>query len=244
MIREGDGNNGQGFHYEPENYDSVLIWLHGKGDNANSYLDFVRIAQNYPELSKTKVILPTADVIQFKRFGFSDCAWFDMEDFRPNALEDLDDINSSVSRITGLISREVERGIPPHKISLGGFSQGSAIAFLISVASRKYTLGSCIVVGGWLPLIERGFKEGKDSKIATEELTFEVRESVRENVDFMVLHGEADPLVLHQWSLASKSFMVESIKPRKFTYKSYPGVVHTINSQMLIDIFNFLSKRS
>ncbi|OII74817.1 uncharacterized protein cubi_00370 [Cryptosporidium ubiquitum] len=244
MIREGDGNNGQGFHYEPENYDSVLIWLHGKGDNANSYLSFIQIAQNYPELKKTKIILPTANVIHFKRFGFSDCAWFDMEDLKPNALEDLDDINNSVSRISGLISREIEKGINPKKISLGGFSQGSAIVFLISMASRKYTLGSCIVVGGWLPLTERGFKEGKESKIATEELTFDVRESVKEHVDFIVLHGEADPVVLHQWSLMSNDFVLKYIKPKKFIYKSYPGVVHTITTQMLADIFNFLSKRN
>ncbi|KAJ1608125.1 hypothetical protein OIY81_2745 [Cryptosporidium canis] len=243
MIREGDGNNGQGFHYEPEGYDSVLIWLHGKGDNANSYLDLVHISKNYPELSRTKIILPTANVIMFKQFGFSDSAWFDMDSFGPNALEDLDDINSCVSRITGLVSKEVEKGIDPQKITLGGFSQGAAMVFLICMASAKYTFGSCIVVGGWLPLVERGFKEGKQSKIATEELSFEVRESVRENLEFLVLHGEADPMVLHQWSLMSKDYILESIKPRKFTYKSYPGVVHTINSQMLVDIFNFLAKR-
>ncbi|CUV04330.1 unnamed protein product [Cryptosporidium hominis] len=244
MIQEGDGNNGQGFYYEPKDYDSVLIWLHGKGDNANSYLDFIHTAQNYPELKKTKIILPTADIITFKRFGFSDNAWFDMEDLRPYALEDLDDINNSVSRITRLISLEIEKGIDPKKISLGGFSQGSAIVFLISMASRKYTLGSCIVVGGWLPLTERGFKEGKESKIATEELTFDVRESVKEHVDFIVLHGEADPVVLYQWSLMNKDFVLEFIKPKKFIYKSYPGVVHTITSQMMVDIFNFLSKRN
>lgn len=244
MIKEGDGNNGQGFYYEPENYDSVLIWLHGKGDNANSYVSFIQIAQNYPELKKTKIILPTADVIPFKRLGFSDYGWFDMEDFKPNAIEDLEDINNSVSRIIGLISREVEKGISSQKISLGGFSQGSAIIFLISMASRKYTLGSCIVVGGWLPLIERGFKKGKESEIETEELTFDIKESVKEHVDFIILHGEADPVIPHQWSLMNRDFVLNYIKPKKFTYKSYPGVVHTINNQMLVDIFNFLSKRN
>ncbi|KAF7457398.1 Phospholipase/Carboxylesterase family protein [Cryptosporidium felis] len=223
MIKDGDGNGGMGLHFEPKGYTSVLIWLHGKGDNANSYVDLIQVAREFPNLKNTKIVLPSASVIPLKEFGIEDSAWFDMGKFGYGSFEDVDDMNNTVSRISELISREVEKGIDPRNISLGGFSQGAAVSFLVSMASEKYTLGSCIVVGGWLPLIEKGFALGKESTIKIDGLSFEVNSSA-ENVDFLVLHGEADPVVLFEWSEMTRDFVLENLKPKRFTYRSYPGV--------------------
>ncbi|KAH8742066.1 hypothetical protein FG386_003393 [Cryptosporidium ryanae] len=243
MIKEGDGHGGEGFHFEPSEYNSVLIWLHGKGDNAESYKSFIYFAKRFNELNKTKIILPTSEKIFLKKFGIFENAWFDMENFSIGSMEDIDGINKSVSRLTNIISSEIEKGVDSTKISLGGFSQGSAIAFLISLASSKFTLGSCVVVGGWLPLVEKGFMAGKDSEISSENLSFEIRDQVRENVDFLVLHGEADPVVLYQWSIMCRDYIQANFNLKNFSYKSYPGVDHTINYIMLLDIFNFISKK-
>ncbi|KAK6587603.1 hypothetical protein RS030_91504 [Cryptosporidium xiaoi] len=243
MIKEGDGYGGEGFYFEPSEYNSVLIWLHGKGDDAGSYKCFIHFAQKFPELSKTKIILPTSGKVFLKRFGTFENAWFDMENFSIGSMEDIDGINNSVSRLTNIVTSEISKGIDSKKISIGGFSQGSAIAFLISLASNKFTLGSCVVVGGWLPLVEKGFMQGKDSKIPSENFNFEIRDEVRENVDFLVLHGEADPVVLYQWSTMCKDYIQSNFSLKNFAYKSYPGVDHTINDEMLLDIFKFISKK-
>ena len=60
----------------------------------------------------------------------------------------------TTGQLSALIRAEVDAGIPAHRIVLGGFSQGGAVALLTGLTS-EYKLGGVIVLSGWLPLHQK-----------------------------------------------------------------------------------------
>ena len=47
----------------------------------------------------------------------------------PESEEDRQGFDESTARITRIIQAEIDKGVPPEKIIVGGFSQGGALAF-------------------------------------------------------------------------------------------------------------------
>jgi predicted esterase len=60
--------------------------------------------------------------------------------------EGEDEILASVEYVCGLIDAEIERGVKPERIVVGGFSQGCAVCLITGLASRwKGKLGEWLV---------------------------------------------------------------------------------------------------
>ena len=57
--------------------------------------------------------------------GFQMPAWFDLFSLDPTGQEDDRGIEKSKQIITNLIEQEINNGIDPSRIVLGGFSQGT-----------------------------------------------------------------------------------------------------------------------
>ncbi len=57
----------------------------------------------------------------------------------------------SMRQINELISAEVDAGVNPGRIVLGGFSQGGAMSLLTGLTSER-KLGGIVVLSAWLPL--------------------------------------------------------------------------------------------
>ena len=68
----------------------------------------------------------------------------------------------TASSLNGLISAEVDDGIPASRIVLGGFSQGGAMSLLTGLTSER-KLAGLAVLSGWLPLREK-FKAVRHQK--------------------------------------------------------------------------------
>ncbi len=64
-------------------------------------------------------------------------AWFDLLSLDPNGTEDEAGIKKSFSRISALIEAEINSGIPPANIVLGGFSQGGALALYTGLRLKE-----------------------------------------------------------------------------------------------------------
>jgi lysophospholipase-1 len=91
-----------------------------------------------------------------------------------------------------LIQQEVDAGIPPNRIVIGGFSQGGAMA-LLSGLSHPWQLGGIVGLSCWL-LFSSKFSE-----------TY--REENR-GVPVFMGHGTADPLVPLSLAKESKGMLV------------------------------------
>lgn len=77
---------------------------------------------------------------------------------RPELEEEEDEqgLLKSVAYIETLIDACVNKGVPPNRIVLGGFSQGCALSLLTDLVSKKYSGKLAGIVGlmGYLPLAD------------------------------------------------------------------------------------------
>ncbi len=71
--------------------------------------------------------------------------------------EDEEGMEASVSSIKNVIQDEIDSGIKPNRILLGGFSQGGAMSLLTSLTSNL-NLAGVVCLSGWLPLRDK-FKD-------------------------------------------------------------------------------------
>jgi lysophospholipase-1 len=76
---------------------------------------------------------------------------FDIYSFGFNTNEDERGMLESARQINALVTEEVDAGIDPSRIILGGFSQGGTMSLLTGLTGER-KLGGLAVLSGWLPL--------------------------------------------------------------------------------------------
>ena len=70
--------------------------------------------------------------------------------------EDEDGLKKSAAYVDSLVDGLIARGLPPHRIVLGGYSQGGAVTLLAGLTS-KYAgkLAGLVCLSGYMPLIDK-----------------------------------------------------------------------------------------
>jgi phospholipase/carboxylesterase len=134
---------------EPE---QSVIWLHGLGADGH---DFEPIVPELNLRTATRFVFPHADVRPVTlNNGMAMRAWFDILSLDRTGTVDTAGIESSCDAVDALVEREVERGIPRHRIVIAGFSQGGAIAMHVALRAKTPFAG-LVVLSSYLPLAER-----------------------------------------------------------------------------------------
>ena len=72
-------------------------------------------------------------------------AWFDLMSLDPSGPEDEKGIEKSKTNIAKLIDEEINNGIDPSRIAIGGFSQGGALAIYTGLTG-KHSASSLFIV--------------------------------------------------------------------------------------------------
>lgn len=131
-----------------------VIWLHGLG--ADGY-DFEGIVPQLglPPSAAIRFVFPHAPQQPVSiNAGMRMPAWYDIHGpIGGDHPEDETGLRASRRRLDALIAREVERGIPPARIVLTGFSQGGAVA-LFTGLRHPQRLAGIMALSSYLPLIE------------------------------------------------------------------------------------------
>jgi len=110
-----------------------VIWLHGLGADGHDFEPLVP----HLKLPYARFVFPNAPAIPITiNGGFVMPGWYDIRNLElsPHVKnrEDPAQIHRSAAAITALLAREVERGVPPERIVLAGFSQGGAMVNYIA----------------------------------------------------------------------------------------------------------------
>ena len=102
-----------------------IIFLHGLGADAH---DFENLG-GMLDLTGCRYLFPNAPVRPVTlNGGYPMRAWFDIEAI-PRLLEsEPSGLRESFATLEWLLGHEVEAGMPAHRILVGGFSQGGAVA--------------------------------------------------------------------------------------------------------------------
>jgi phospholipase/carboxylesterase len=81
-------------------------------------------------------------------------AWYDIKGMNVGRDQDEEGIAESAKLVSGLIKREIRRGIPASRIILAGFSQGGAMAAHVGLRYPE-TLAGLLILSGYLLFPDR-----------------------------------------------------------------------------------------
>ncbi|EFC36539.1 predicted protein [Naegleria gruberi] len=207
--------------------DSLVIWLHGLGDNYEGFSQMLQVI--LPE--NTMAILPNSPQRPITiNGGMVMNGWYDIYSLERQELkvhEDLEGYEASKKLIDELIESQLKQ-FDSKRIILGGFSQGAAMSLLTGLQS-KHPLGAIISASGYMLLRS---KFTNPSEFISQE---------NKETPLYIFHGDEDDVV-HYQSFASESFdwleKGKSITSRKiYRYHS-----HEVSNEEMKDLKNLFEK--
>lgn len=168
---------------------------------------------------------------------YTPTAWPSASTSRPELEEDEDEdgMMKSVAYIESLIDACVNKGIPPERIVLGGFSQGCAMSLLTDIISKKYggRLAGIAGLMGYLPLCHR-----LQDLRAHADLPPNVG-----HVEMFLARGQKDQLIPRRvWSQSLKTLEVLGFEQSSMEAHEYEGVGHGLTGVVLRDLCNWLER--
>ena len=159
---------------------SSVIWLHGLGADGHDFepilpmlgVDDLDVRFVFPHAPQQPVTI---------NGGFVMPAWYDILGLGADAPQDESGILESHRRVSDLVTRENERGVPAERIVLAGFSQGGAIALHLALRHAE-RFAACVALSTYMV---RG-----DSLEAE-------RSEANASLPIFQAHGTLDPMVPH-----------------------------------------------
>ncbi|KAF8484804.1 Phospholipase/carboxylesterase [Russula ochroleuca] len=218
---------------------ATVIFLHGLGDTGHGWnLPVEGIFRCDSDLSHVKWILPHAPSVPVTaNFGRVMPAWFDIKTFDFVSNEDERGMLSTVSSVNQLIAAEIDAGIDPGRIVVGGFSQGGAISLLTAFTNERKFAG-VVCLSGWV--VMRSKLKGMCTQHAS-------------STPIFWGHGTADPLVTLDIGRTSVDFLKTTLGISAVTtersdapalkgvlFKDYAGLQHGAAPEELDDLKEWL----
>ncbi|TIC28091.1 hypothetical protein E3Q11_01956 [Wallemia mellicola] len=167
--------------------------------------------------------------------GMSMPSWFDLTSLTLEGTDDEDGLLKSSSELNKLITAEVDNGIPSDRIVIGGFSQGSALSYLIGLSSERKLAGT-VALSGWLPM-----RNKIKSMLGPHHQLLPIFQA----------HGSDDPVVNPKYAELTNEYIkslgfktVDSDKPTKggISFNKYDGIGHGACQEELADLEIWLKK--
>ncbi len=199
-----------------------VIWLHGLGADGHDFEPIV------PDLQLDglglRFVFPHAPVRPVTlNQGMRMRAWFDVHGLDRRSPQDEAGIRESERRVQALIRRESERGVPPGRIVLAGFSQGGAIALHTGLRYPE-RLAGLLALSTFFPL--------------SRTLEAEAAPANR-SVPIFQAHGTQDPLVDVGLGESTRDFLRD--RGYAVEWKSYP-MPHAVCAEEVADVRRWLGQ--
>ncbi|KAL2149958.1 hypothetical protein VTH82DRAFT_7634 [Thermothelomyces myriococcoides] len=212
---------------------ATVIFVHGLGDTGHGWASAVENWRRRQRLDEVKFILPHAPAIPITcNWGMRMPGWYDIrvldgnvESLRRN--EDEAGILQSQAYFHELIQKEIDAGIPPERIVLGGFSQGGAIS-IFSGLTAKVKLAGIVALSSYL-LLSLKFHD------------LVPKPEFNKDTPIFMAHGDSDKVV--NTELGKLSY--EALKGMGYnvTMKIYKDMGHTACLEEIDEVEAFLRER-
>jgi len=197
-----------------------VIWMHGLGADGNDFVPVVgelrlggfAVRFVFPHAPLQPVTINGGHVMR---------AWYDIGYEDLSRKEDAKGVRNSQHAIDQLIEREKERGVPPNRIALAGFSQGGAIALHCGLRYPE-RLAGIIALSCYLPVPDT--LEGE-------------RSAANLDIPILMAHGTEDPIVPPKLALASCSRLLTL--GYSVEWHEYP-MPHSVCAEEIDDIGRWL----
>jgi len=208
---------------------ATLIFLHGLGDYGESWSEAFA-EYRIPEAARhVKFLFPTAPVQKVTlNMGMPMTTWFDIHGLDQNAKEDQAGIEKSSKLLQDMIEQEIQSGISPERVIVGGFSMGGAVALHAALTS-PHRLGGVLALSTWLPLsttFPQALISG-DKKV---------------NLPILQCHGNQDPMIQIRWARLTEQG-VKAMGLKQYEFKEYNNMGHSSCDQEMKDVSAFVVKK-
>ena len=199
---------------------STVIWLHGLGADGHDFVPVVEML-NLPHI---RFILPHAPFRPVTlNNGYEMRAWYNILGLEADSPQDESGICSMQTMLEGMISAELERGIPAQRIVLAGFSQGGAMA-LHTATRYSQPLAGVLALSTYLPL--------------RHQLDME-KHPANQSTPIWMAHGRFDTVITQSTAeLARNSLQTAGFAVDWHLY----DMAHSVCEQEIDDIRQFLCK--
>lgn len=198
-----------------------IVVLHGLGADGN---DFVPIAQelDLSAVGPVRFVFPHAPVRPVTlNGGMAMRAWYDILGPDLARREDEAGLRASITQVQALLDREAERGIPPARTVLMGFSQGCAMTLLTGLRAPQ-RLAGLVGLSGYLPLAATTAAE---------------RSAANRDTPVFLAHGRFDPMVALARGAASRDALLALGQPVQ--WHEYP-MQHSVCAEEIADLNRWL----
>lgn len=201
---------------------AAVIFLHGLGDTGHGWAS----ALSDFNLPHVKIICPDAPSIPVTlNMGNTMPAWFDLKGLNPQTAEDEAGIKKAAESIQAIIEHEAKNGIPPHRIILGGFSQGGALSLYTALTSRHQVAG-VVALSCWLPLHR----------------TFPAASSGIKDIPILQCHGECDCMVPKAFGELTSQLIRTVVNPGLVKFELFNNLSHSSCPQEMDKVKEFIEK--
>ncbi len=200
---------------------ATVILLHGLGADGNDFVPMVAELQ-LPATLPVRFIFPNAPSIPVTiNGGYMMPAWYDITEINIDRKIDATQLIASAEQVRLLIDREIERGIPSHRIVVAGFSQGGAVGYQAALTYMQPLAGLLCM-----------------------STYFATRQSITPNsanrkLPILICHGTADPMVPERMGRDAMQDLTARGYPAE--YKAYP-MDHSVCAQEIADISRWLQR--
>lgn len=107
---------------------TTIIWLHGLGADGRDFEPIVP-GLRLPAALGVRFLFPEAPYRPVTiNAGMTMRAWFDIESLDREGAVNREHLTQAVAGVRALLDAERQRGVPPGRLILAGFSQGGAVA--------------------------------------------------------------------------------------------------------------------
>jgi phospholipase/carboxylesterase len=212
--------------HPPGDAKASVIVLHGLGADGTDFLPFADEIK-LGAVGPVRWIFPRApERAVTVNNGYRMRAWYDIYEFGAQAKaarEDDAGLRESFAAVHALIDREIARGVPAHRIVLGGFSQGCAITL---GAGLRYgqRLAGLVGLSGYLPLASLTAAERKDANALT---------------PIFLAHGQRDAVIGIDRATATRDALQQL--GYGVQWHTYP-MEHSVSAEEVAELQRFLLK--
>ncbi|CCF56601.1 hypothetical protein KAFR_0B03050 [Kazachstania africana CBS 2517] len=207
----------------------ALIVFHGLGDSGQGWSFLASQLQNDKAFEKTDFIFPNAPTVPVTaNGGMVMPSWFDILDWDPEMRKvDAKGYFRSIDVVANCVKEQIEKGIMPENIIVGGFSQGASLS-LGSSLTLPWKIGGFVSLSGFISKDESIWQKRKNDL----------------NVNTPIFHGHGtwDPVVAVKKGKEAQEFFTKDCGFKDFEFHTYEGMEHSVSPEEMIDLISFIKR--
>ncbi len=193
----------------------LLILLHGIGSNEQDLFSFANQLPDQFLVVSARAPYP---------LGHDGYAWYHADFSTPKPIFNKEEAEQSRNTIIQFISElKTEHAFDDKQVYLVGFSQGAIMSYSVGLTRPDLIKGIAIMSGRLLEEVKLQIKHDEKLK----------------QLSVFISHGINDPVLPIQNARDANAYL--KTLNLNATYKEYVDV-HTINTEMLFDLINWLNK--